>query len=437
MLLPRRDPLEHLLERVSALQASELWDSARLGELQARLSAHLLAHARVRIPEYGLRLRGIADVVQPGSAEWRRIPLLTRQQLLREPARFRVPGGARHYPGVFKVSTSGSTGEPVQVLRTAACRETWEASVLRQHRWHRRDATRCMAIIRAGAPAAPPPEGRLIPRGMPFEWLWQCGPTWTLDMTADLREQAVWLTRVQPHYLLTYPANLAGVLPHLERGAIEVAQVIGVGGAVSKALKTLCRDVLGCDVVANYSSQELGIMALQCAHCGQYHVQSEHVLLEVLDEVGDPCGPGMTGRVVATDLHNYLMPLIRYDIGDYAVVGDPCPGGIGLPSIREFVGRRRNMLVHDDGRRHWPLTGFAGFRAAAPVLRYQVVQHDLHDIELRVAVESPLTTGQFDALSRTLAGSLAGNFRIRISEFIGALPERRNCKFEEFVSHVA
>ena len=44
--------------------------------------------------------------------------------------------------------------------------------------------------------------------------------------------------------------------------------------------------------------------------------------------------PGEIGRLVVTRLHHFATPLLRYDIGDYAEVGDACPCGRGLPVLR-------------------------------------------------------------------------------------------------------
>ena len=436
-------PRDIVIESIRALQESERWRPARIAELQAGLAQRLLTHACGHVPYYRQHAGQYPVMTAPGTVAWRGLPILSRATLLREAAALRMPGwergeGRGRPPRhIYKVSTSGSTGEPVEVWRTDACRVVWEATALREHRWQGRDATRSMAIIRAGLRGEPPP-GRRIPRGLPFDRLWRCGPTWALDLTTDVAQQAIWLRRVRPDYLLTYPANLEAVIARLPADhGLQIAQVIAVGGAVSASARVSCREVLRCGIAANYSSQEVGMMALECPHCGQLHVQAEHVVLEVLDDEDNPCRPGETGRVVVTDLYNYLMPLIRYDIGDYAVVGEPCSGGIGLPSLHAVLGRRRNMLVHADGRRHWPLTGFWKFREVAPVLRYQLVQHDLRDVELRVAVESPLSPEQVGGLSTLVTEALAGDFVVRVSSFAGALPEGRSAKFEEFVSHVA
>jgi phenylacetate-CoA ligase len=73
------------------------------------------------------------------------------------------------------------------------------------------------------------------------------------------------------------------------------------------------------------------------------------VLVEILDAQGRPCRPGEIGRVVATPLHNVAMPLLRYELDDYAEVGQACACGRGLPVIRRILGRRQNMLRLPDG----------------------------------------------------------------------------------------
>src|SRR5215510_10900500 len=98
-------------------------------------------------------------------------------------------------------------------------------------------------------------------------------------------------------------------------------------------------------------------MALQCPDHEHYHVQTECILLEVLDTHGGPCAPGRAGLVVATPRHAFAMPLVRYVVGDYAEVGPPCPCGRGLPVLARIMGRTRNRLVLETGESYWPSFG--------------------------------------------------------------------------------
>src|SRR5262249_10447498 len=159
---------------------------------------------------------------------------------------------------------------------------------------------------------------------------------------------------------------------------------------LSPDLRVRLTQMLGLPVEDNYSSQEAGIVALQCPHGELYHTMAESLVVEVLRDDDTPCGEGEVGRVVVTDLHNFASPLVRYDTGDYAEVGGPCPCGRTLPTLRRVLGRKRNLLMKADGSRFLPRAGFESFAAIAPVLQYQVVQHALDEIEFKLVTAAPL-----------------------------------------------
>ena len=422
-----------LLALLHQLRDSEHWDAERLRGAQYRQLEALFSHAREHVPFYLQRLPSVVPGL--GSAEWLRLPELTRDDLQQSRAELRAKRVPAEHGRVAETRTSGSTGQPVSVLRTGLSQLLWEAFTLREHLWHKRDVSLSKAVIRANGPRARPPEGRRFDGwGRPYDRLWQCGPAFALDMTTDPAVQADWLRKVRPAYLLTYPTNLEALLDcFAERDAPPMLEVICIGETTTERLQRRCKEVLGAELVASYSSQELGYMALQCPDCGQYHVQSESVVLEVLAEDGTPCSPGETGRVAVTDLHNFAMPLIRYAIGDYAEVGDPCSAGRGLPSLRRVLGRRRNMIVFPDGRRHWPLTGFHRFGEVAPIRQYQFVQHTRELIEVRLVADRPLSKSQREDLSEIILGSFGYPFRLSLRELPGPLPRSRGGKFEEFV----
>jgi len=162
-------------------------------------------------------------------------------------------------------------------------------------------------------------------------------------------------------------------------------------------------------------------------------VQSESLYVEILDESGQPCRHGEVGRVVVTDLHNFAMPLVRYVIGDYAEVGAACTAGRGLPSLRRVLGRRRNMVVFPDGRRHWPVTGFRQFASVARIDQYQLIQHTRDEIEVRLVSPAILGREEFQELGAIITDALGHRFRLRFRQMPGPLPRTSGGKFEEFV----
>jgi len=263
-----------------------------------------------------------------------------------------------------------------------------------------------------------------------------------MNLQTDVARQAAWLRGIEPDYLLTYPSNLSALLDEAEAdpgrraGLARLRQARTIGETLPGTLRQRCRDLLGADIADVYSSQEVGVIAAECPRASGYHVMAESVVVEILDDQDRPCAPGMAGRVVVTDLHNFATPLIRYDLRDIAEAGSPCPCGRGLPSLSRTVGRQRSLLRLPDGRRFWPLTGAYSYRGIAPVRQYQVVQRSLERVTLRLSVERPLTPGEESALAELLVRFLGHPFAVDFEYFADGIPRGRGGKFEDFVCEV-
>ncbi len=196
-----------------------------------------------------------------------------------------------------------------------------------------------------------------------------------------------------------------------------------------------CQTVLGVPVHDIYSAQEAGIVALQCPAGDGYHVMAESVLVEILDEDGAACAPGETGRVVVTPLQNFITPLIRYEVGDFAEAAEPCSCGRGLPAIRRFLGRVRNMLVLPDGAKFWPAFGSRGLTAIAPIRQHQIVQKTVTVLEARLVVERDLTSSEEEQLARHMTARLSDDMTVTFA-CPTAIPRSASGKFEDFMSEV-
>jgi phenylacetate-CoA ligase len=165
-----------------------------------------------------------------------------------------------------------------------------------------------------------------------------------------------------------------------------------------------------------YSAQEVGYIALQCPRFEHYHVQAENLLVEILDEQDNSCEPGQIGRVIVSSLHNFAMPLIRYDIGDYAEAGAQCACGRRLPVLKRILGRVRNMLTLPDGRRRWPSFPSSAWSHVAPITQLQMVQKSRDAILLRVLAPRALSPEQGARLFTALQACLGHPFRMEIEQ---------------------
>jgi len=417
------------------LERTQWLPPARLLELQFRQLEVLMRHAHDTVPYYRERWRGLYDPGAPLTPEcFAQVPFLTRSDLRAHFEALKSTATPAAHGAVAESRTSGSIGSPVRVLKTALNELWWQAFTLRDHRWHRRDLGGKLAAIRQAVE-----DGESEGWGPATDGVLVTGPCATLHIRSDVDTQLAWLERHRPHYLLSYPSNVAELARRsVARGVslLGLNEVRTIGEVLTGETRELCRQAWGAPVTDMYSSDEAGYHALQCPEREHYHVQSENVLLEVLDDRDRPCPPGATGRVVVTALHNFATPLVRYEIGDYAEAGAPCPCGRGLPVLRRIVGRVRNMLMAADGKRYWPTFGSAGLAALAPILQQQLVQKSFDTIEARLVTTRPLTSDEEERLRGHILSRLPVPFEIRIS-YCDSIPRSAGGKFEDFVSEVA
>jgi len=408
--------------------------------LQLRQAWALLRYAASSVPFYQSRLpEALLHAPSPPSMEtWRTLPILTRQELISAGESIVSTKLPAHHGQVGWTQTSGSTGEPVRVLTSSLTQHFWSLFVLREQEWHLRELAGTLAVIRPNSKTAPPPAGAVYPDWGAFGKLAKTGPAVLLDISAQTEVQLAWLGTHDPHYLLTFPTNLAMLLEKSAASGFRpgrLKEVQTIGEPVPPELREACRQLWSVPLVDAYSSQEVGYMGLQCPRHDHLHVQAENVLLEVLDESGQPCPPGVVGRIVVTALHNFATPLIRYDIGDRGELGPSCPCGRGLPVLTRIVGRSRDMVILPSGGRHWPLVGVYSFRTVAQIRQYQIVQESLTTLRARLVVDAPLSPLQEQALAEVI-GKAIGHPFVVVFEYPTVIERTPGGKYREFICAV-
>ena len=171
------------------------------------------------------------------------------------------------------------------------------------------------------------------------------------SIDADAGELLGRLLAETPAFLLTHPSLIRELarLP-LERGVrldglVEVRSFAEMLGGHPLGLQ----GCPGAPVTDVRSAVETGDLALQCPGSRTLSRAGGRRAARSARRRGTRA-PGKIGRVVITTLHNFAMPLIRYHIGDYAEVGQPCTCGRGLPVLTSILGRVRNTLITADGK---------------------------------------------------------------------------------------
>jgi len=325
------------------LEQSEWWTPAELVEHQFQQLGHVASHAFRTVPFHRDRLAAAGyREGEPVTPEiWSRLPILSRRAL-RENADALTSRAIPPAHGKVAELTLDPRPPALRVRKTELTQLFTQAFILREEIWHRRElAGKQAAIVHDPSGSSRYPAGRRMPDwGPPMGPLYGTGPLVILDAGTELALQMEWLEREKPAYLAGLPDVLAALARGFRAAGKTLPGLLGVrtgSGTIDTEFRALIRAAWSVPVTAIVRIEEVGTVALQCPAREHFHIQSEGLILEALRRDGSACGPGETGLLVGTTLHNFAMPLLRYELGLAAELGPPCPCGRGLPVLTRII----------------------------------------------------------------------------------------------------
>lgn len=427
-----------------ALTRSAWYSPATMQERQYHRLAQLLTHCLETVPFYQtcLKQAHYQPRQQLTPTFLQSLPIFSRQQLQQAQDSTLKSTLFHNDDYQYSIVTSGSTGVAVRLIGTFETACYWQALSLRDHYWHQRDFSKTLAAIRwAPHNIALPPLGEVNQHwGNVTDGIISTGPSFFLNVLSPTHEQLKWLQMIDPHYLISFPSQLKVLLLEIINRGIRfnhLLEIRTIGETVDDELRGLAHTAT-VKLTDLYSAKECGIIAIQCPEFKNYHVQSENVILEIVDAQGQPCEYEQDGRVIITHLHNFATPLLRYEIGDYAQFAAPCPcGRDALPTLKKICGRRRNRLIMPTGESRFPYLGDREERRAitTAIKKFQLVQHTVDNLEFKIVVDNRLTFAQEQHYIACIQKDLGYPFAITIT-YHDDIARQANGKFEEFISYV-
>jgi phenylacetate-CoA ligase len=167
-------------------------------------------------------------------------------------------------------------------------------------------------------------------------------------------------------------------------------------------------------------------------------LNTDNLLVEVVDDAGKPVFPGEEGRIVVTDLHNAATPFIRYEVGDIGVMAPPglaCSCGRAFPKLQSVDGRLQDVVHTPDG----PVSGlyitYTMRQFDDWVEGYQVVQDSPDRARVRLLTKSEFTPERLALVEALLRKKLGDSMAIEF-ERVDELTRRRSGKVALVISGV-
>lgn len=322
------------------------WDVDKLRKHQEKMLRSVIRHAYNSVPFYhekfkknGLKPEDIKTV-----EDLTKIPVVRKEEF-RQQSHERLISRNMSPSKLKKLKTSGSTGRPLSVY-ISGYEDDWRKAI----------------YMRANVFCGQKPRDK---------WVAITGPTHRGDATKIQQifgiyarrhisvferplVQAQLVEKFRPDILDGYSSALyllAKELENIKRYSVKPKMSFGNADVIDDSSRSFIEKTFGAPFYDQYGCVEFNRTAWECPEKMGYHMDVDSVLTQFVDENGVEVSAGERGSIVQTSLFNYVMPFIRYEVGDVGVFSEEkCSCGIVLPLMKKIEGRKDSFIILPDGQ---------------------------------------------------------------------------------------
>lgn len=420
-------------QRVEQAIERESWSPEQWKAWREERLAYVLYRAAHKVPYYRAHWEERRRKGDQSSFEhlenW---PILDKEALRETPDAFIADDYNPSW--MYKKTTSGTTGKPVQVWQSREAVKEWYAlfearcrawnGVSRHDRW---------ANVGGHIVAE-------VEREEPPFWVWNAGLKQLYMSSYHLSPEHIpAYFEALREYDIDYIWGYSSSLYALAREALRRDEQIHMHVAMTNAeplmahQRTAIREAFQCRTIETYGQVETVTAASECEE-GSMHLWPEAGVLEVIGKNGDTLAHGETGEFISTGLLSAGMPLIRYRLGDWGSVSEnSCGCGRKLPVLESVEGRTDDVIILPGGRRVGRLDPV--FKSDLPIREAQIIQHAVDDVSIKFVPDATCTEEDAQRLAHRLRERIGSTVGINLQE-VESIPRTSNGKFRAVISKV-
>ena len=226
---------------------------------------------------------------------------------------------------------------------------------------------------------------------------------------APIEQIVTGLNEVAGENLATYPSMLARLVEEARSGRLRIAprRILTMAEPLLAETRKAAEDTWNAPVANMWGTSEGGVTAIGCFKGPGMHLTDDLLIVEPVDEHGDPVPPGARShKIYLTNLFNPLLPLVRYEITDeITVLDEPCACGSHHRRIHDIQGRNDDTFHYPRGVSVHPHLFRSVLAKHSAISEYQIQQIPMG------AHVTICATGHVDAdaLASEIASGLSGS----------------------------
>ena len=417
------------------LEETQWWSLDKLQELQDERLHRLIKHVYEKVPYYRsiFQERGLTPKDIQFAYDLPKLPILTKKHIRNNTQKL-LASDFQHRKPKQNV-TSGSTAERLEFYIDW---ESWSMSWACTYLGWR------IAGYKFGDKMASFADFYLYGENMAFRervrlLLERTLALSVMSMDDDvLGKYSILIAKHQPRFIRGYPSGLYILAQYLRKNnlaPVEPKAVFTTAEALIPKQRQLIEEVFKCRVFDGYGCGDGGGSAIECSEHNGHHIPVQRVVTEFVDDAGQTVPTGRSGKIVLTDLFNYSMPFIRYEVGDRGTLSDQtCPCGRGMPLIKSLDGRISDIIRFRDGT---TLSGLAltTILEHLPIRQYQIVQLDMDNLLIRIVRDKTYTEEASNHIFQAMEHHLGRQVDVKL-EHVEEIPPGKTGKRLSIISNV-
>jgi phenylacetate-CoA ligase len=342
---------ERYITYIKLLEKTQWWSYPELEKLQLKKLKKLLQHANDNVPFYHKMFKKLNfDPEYVTSVEdLNKLPILTKEIVNKN---FNELYARNYSKEDFILSrTGGSTAAPMKFYID----QKWEAcnmaAAYRSWSWAGYNLGDKMAYLWS-APQDLQDWSRTMSKVR--DYFLKTIHLDAFNLTEENMNQYIkTLTSFKPKIINTYASVIFTFSEYIRKMGIDTIKpkaIVTTSDMLYDYKRKSIEKAFNCEVFDYYSGRDTTLQAAECREHFGYHMSIENAVVEFMKE-NEHVAPGETGDLIITDLCNYAMPFIRYEIGDLGIPSDErCPCGRTLPIMKSLKGRTYDYILTSDGR---------------------------------------------------------------------------------------
>ena len=392
-----------------ALEKVENDSSQNLEKQQMRRMRTLVTHAYTSVPYWKdlLDKAGIDPIDIKSIKDFQKIPITTKVKFKTISVEERISSfikSSRHRSSV----TSGSTGTPTFIVLDKWIAERRLAIRERGMRWAFGPREKKDLYIRIS------PRNAFYPGYIIFNV-----PDFScLD---EVKEKLYDISRSNNCIISSNPSIMFYLARSVEKDkkTLSLKGIIMGGEDMLSSTKEYIKKVFRCSVARQYTASEFSTLASECLY-GNYHINQDQYYVEIIDSNKNIPVYEKLGKVIVTDFNNYVMPFIRYGVGDIGIIypNHQCKCGSLFPII-ELVGRDTIAIKLPNGEEHfiWKiLSPLAETKIRPWILQFQMIRTSVYDFEILIVTTNEETQKELELTKKAMQKELGMSAKIKITK---------------------